>query len=311
MPMGATPKAKPTADGHTSHAVKLSFRHRLFTPSDTPLVMGILNTTPDSFSDGGDLVESGAACARALKLIAAGADVIDVGPESTRPGAVPVSTDDQIARAVPVIKAIRAADAEIPISIDTRLAPVAEAALAAGADMVNDVSALRDDPAMVGVVASAGVPVVLMHRKGTSVDMQRGGGPRYDDVVGEIAGFLRERRSFAVGKGVDPARIIFDPGIGFGKRIEHNLLILQRLGQLVGLGQPVLVGASRKAFIGHVLDIAEPKRRVCGSVACVVLAAMAGAAIVRVHDVEASVEAIRMCRAVKDAESVCSPELPM
>ncbi len=279
--------------------MELSLRHRRVDPASAPLVMGILNVTPDSFSDGGDHLAPAGASARALEMIGDGADIIDVGPESTRPGARPVPVGEQIERAVPVIEAIRAANGRIPISIDTRLAPVAKAALDAGADLVNDVSALRDDADMVDLVAERGAAVVLMHRRGTAADMQRGGGPDYDDVVGEIVDFLRERRRYAADRGVDSAHIIFDPGIGFGKRLEHNLLILQQLDRLVALGQPVMVGASRKSFIGQLLAITDPKERENGSLACVVMAIMAGAAIVRVHDVRPAAEAAKLCRAVR------------
>ncbi len=278
-------------------------RHRHVDPAVTPLVMGVLNVTPDSFSDGGDHVATETALAHALEMIADGADIIDVGPESTRPGAKPVPADEQIARAIPVISRLRAKNEKIAISIDTRLAPVAEAALQAGADMVNDVSALRDDPAMVEAVAASGAAVVLMHMHGTPIDMQLGGGPHYDDLVGEIAAFLDERRRYAVSHGVDPSRIILDPGIGFGKRVEHNLLILRNVDRFVALGQTVLVGASRKSFNGHVLGVEGPKRRTVGSLACVAIAVMAGVSIVRVHDVRATVEAVRMCAAVRHAPS--------
>ena len=283
--------------------MELSLRHRRVDPASAPLVMGILNVTPDSFSDGGDHFAPAGASARALEMIEEGADIIDVGPESTRPGARPVSVGEQIGRAVPVIEAIRTANSRIPISIDTRLAPVAKAALDAGAELVNDVSALRDDADMVDLVAERRAALVLMHRRGTAADMQQGGGPDYDDVVGEIAGFLQERRRYATDHGVDPACIIFDPGIGFGKRVEHNLLILRQLDRLVALGQPVMVGASRKSFIGQVLDITDPKERETGSLACVVIASMAGAAIVRVHDVRRAAEAAKLCQAVRNAAS--------
>ncbi len=261
--------------------------------------MGVLNVTPDSFSDGGAYLAPDNAVARALQMIDEGAGIIDVGPESTRPGvAPPVSANEQIARAIPVIDEIRAANADVPISIDTRLAAVAKAALAAGADMVNDVSALRADPAMIEVVAASRATVVLMHMRGTPADMQAGGGPHYYDLVGEIAAFLDERRQYAADHGVDPPRIVLDPGIGFGKRVEHNLLILRHLDRFVALGQPVLVGASRKSFIGHTLEIEDPKERLAGSLACAAMAAMGGAAIVRAHDVRATVEVVRMCAAV-------------
>lgn len=265
--------------------------------------MGILNVTPDSFSDGGEHLTRNDAIACALGMIADGADIIDVGPESTRPGAQPVPAAEQIARAVPVIQAVRARNDRIAISIDTRLAPVAGAALEAGADIVNDVSALRDDPEMVEVVVSSGAAVVLMHRRGTSAEMQREGGPHYDDVIGEITDFLVRRREYAVTCGVDPARIILDPGIGFGKRIEHNLSIMRHLDRFVALGQPVMVGASRKSFIGQVLGIEDPTQRDAGSLACAAVAVMAGVSIVRAHEIRSTVETVRLAAAVRQARS--------
>ena len=276
-------------------------QHRLISSSTTPLVMGVLNVTPDSFSDGGEYLATEDAVARALEMIAEGAEIIDVGPESTRPGSHPVPAREQIARAIPVIKGIRARHARIAISIDTRLAPVAKAATEAGADIVNDVSALRDDPAMLDCVAAAGAGVVLMHMRGRPADMQAGGGPHYQDVLGEITSFLEERRRYAVQGGVEPSGIIFDPGIGFGKRVEDNLLILRHLDKLVALGQPLMVGASRKSFIGRVLDIEDPKQRTAPSLACAAVAVMAGASIVRTHEVSATVEAVRICAAIRHA----------
>lgn len=267
--------------------------------------MGILNVTPDSFSDGGDYVKPADAIAQAMETIAEGADIIDVGPESTRPGSQPVPAAEQIARSVPVIEAVRKRDDEIAISIDTRSAAVAKAALDAGADIINDTSALRDDSAMVDLVATSGVPLVMMHRRGTPADMQKDGGPQYDDVIGEIGMFFEQRLRYAVDHGIDRSRIIIDPGIGFGKRVEHNLLILRHLDKLVSLGQPVLLGASRKSFIGQVLrDISpackdDPKLREAGSLTCAVIALMAGASILRVHDVRSTVETVRICTAVQ------------
>ena len=195
-------------------------RHLTFDiPPSPPLVMGILNVTPDSFSDGGDYFTRDAAVAHALNMIAEGADIVDIGGESTRPGAVPTPAEEQMRRAIPVIRAIRLRNSDIAISIDTRAAAVARAAVDAGADIINDVSALRDDPDMADVVAASGAAVVLMHRRGTSGDMQDGGGPLYDDVIAEISAFLQQRRDFAAGRGIDRSRIILDPGLGFGKRV--------------------------------------------------------------------------------------------
>ncbi len=269
--------------------------------------MGILNVTPDSFSDGGAYLDPEDAVRRALDMAAQGADVIDIGPESTRPGSHGVPADEQIARAVPVIEAIRKFDDFTPLSIDTCLASVASAALDAGADIVNDVSAMRDDPAMADVVAEAGVPIVLMHRRGIPADMQKGGGPHYDDVTGEICQFLTERVDHAESRGIDRSRVIVDPGIGFGKRVEDNLRILNELDRLVSLGFPVLVGASRKRFIGAVKGEARPeaapdsRSRLGGSLAAAALAARAGAAMIRVHDVVETVEMLRVLRAAEAA----------
>lgn len=272
-----------------------------------PWVMGILNVTPDSFSDGGAFADRAAAVAHAARMIAEGAAIIDVGPESTRPGAEPVPADEQIRRAVPVVEAIRRAHPQVVISIDTRLAPVARAAIAVGANIINDVSALRDDRAMGEVAAATGATVILMHRKGTSRTMQDGGGPQYDDVVGEICEFLRARMAFAESCGVRRDRIWTDPGLGFGKRVEHNLTILRHLDRFIALGAPLVVGASRKRFLGAVLGeghpraAQEPRERLAGSLACTTMAALAGATVIRTHDVLATVDAVRMCAAVRDA----------
>lgn len=287
----------------------LRIRDRTFEPAAYPLVMGILNVTPDSFSDGGQWFDCDRAVERALQMIAEGADIIDVGPESTRPGADEIPAQMQIERAIPVIREVRRRNHEIPISIDTRIASVAERAIDAGADIVNDISAMRDDPAMVSLVARKQVPIVLMHRQGKSATMQVGGGPRYDNVIDEICSFLSERRDFAIANGVDPSRIIFDPGIGFGKRIEHNLLIMKHVTDFISLGQPVLVGASKKKFIGDLLAPAnpaamqDPQLRHDGSLACAALAAVAGATIVRVHDVEATCNLLRVIRGVREVEA--------
>jgi len=261
--------------------------------------MGILNVTPDSFSDGGHHFTHDAAVEHALKMIAEGAAIVDIGGESTRPGAEPTPAEEQIRRTIPVVRSIRKRNPDIAISMDTRSAAVARAALDAGADIINDVSALRDDPDMADVVAASGAAVVLMHRHGNSENMQDGGGPHYHDVIAEIAVFLRQRRDFATGSGIDRSRIILDPGLGFGKRVEHNLSILRHLDRFVALEQPVLIGASRKRFLGSVLGADEPKQRLAGSLACAVMAALAGAAILRVHDVRATVDAVRLCSAVK------------
>jgi dihydropteroate synthase len=271
---------------------------RLAAAVGSPLVMGILNVTPDSFSDGGEFLSRDAAAGRAMDMIAEGAAIIDVGPESTRPGSQPVEAAEQIRRAIPVLRDIRLRDERIVLSIDTRLAAVARAAIEAGADVVNDVSALRDDPELVRVIAESGMGVVLMHRRGTSADMQNDGGPQYDDVVGEIRDFLAERLDFAAEHGIELERTIVDPGIGFGKRREHNVTILRRLNEFTALGRPVLIGASRKRFIGDLANIDHPRRRDAASLACAMVAAQQGASIIRTHDVRGTTEALRLLKAI-------------
>jgi dihydropteroate synthase len=264
--------------------------------------MGVLNVTPDSFSDGGRHLSVEAAVQRAEQMIAEGADVIDVGPESTRPGAEPVPAEEQIARAVPVIETLRQAHPDVPVSIDTQLARVAEAALDAGADLVNDVSALRCDPGLAHLVAERGVWIVLMHMLGEPRTMQTaGGGPVYQDVVREVIDFLRQRLEWAVERGIDRRKVIVDPGIGFGKTVEHNLQLMGRLDELHTLGVPLLVGASRKSFIGRVTDVEVPEERLAGSLACVALATAAGASVIRVHDVAESRRAAAMAYSVRSA----------
>lgn len=247
----------------------------------SPWIMGILNVTPDSFSDGGQNWRLEDALATAERLIAEGADILDVGGESTRPGAEPIPPEEQIQRVVPVIRAIRSLWAG-PISIDTRQAAVAEAALNAGANWINDISAMRDDPAMVKLAAEQKCTIVLMHMQGAPGTMQEN--PRYEDVVTEVAMFLKERADYAQSCGIKSGNIILDPGIGFGKSVEHNLSLLRRLSEVVGLGLPVLVGASRKSFIGHITG-ASVGDRLAGSLICALRAVEAGASIVRVHDV--------------------------
>jgi dihydropteroate synthase len=250
--------------------------------------MGVLNVTPDSFSDGGSFLEPGAALAHAQRMAAEGADLIDVGGESTRPGAQPVSLDEELGRVMPVLELL-ASGGGPPLSIDTSKARVAEAATQAGAMFVNDVTALRGDPEMAGVVAESGVELCLMHMKGEPRTMQDA--PRYDDVVSEVTGFLEERLAFAIREGVAEERVWLDPGIGFGKALEHNLELLRRLGEVVALGRPVLVGVSRKRFIGALTGKPEGQRD-AGSVAANVIAFERGAHMFRVHDVAAHRDAL-------------------
>ena len=246
------------------------------------LVMGVLNVTPDSFSDGGQFTDLDAAVAQARQMADDGADALDVGGESTRPYADPVPLETELDRVLPVIERVRAELPNMPISIDTYKADVAEQALNAGADIVNDVSALRFDERMAEVVAQAGVPVVLMHMKGTPQTMQAD--PHYDDVVAEIVQFLRERLEWAEAHGMDASKIIIDPGIGFGKRPEDNVEIVQRLSEFKQLGRPVLLGTSRKSFLGAMTH-RPPSERLEETIASVVVGALHGADIVRVHDV--------------------------
>ena len=258
------------------------------------LVMGVVNVTPDSFSDGGRYLDPAAAVAHGTAMVAEGADLLDVGGESTRPGATEVPEAVELERVLPVVEEL-AATAGVPVSVDTRKAAVAAAALAAGAAMVNDVSAGRHDPDLLGVVADAKVPLVLMHMLGTPATMQDD--PRYDDVVAEVEAFLTERCLAAEFAGVDHQALVVDPGIGFGKRDRDNYALLDGLARLTRLGHPVLVGTSRKAFIGRVLD-SPADQRVEGTAATVVWAVERGARMVRVHDVAPLVRAVRMTEAL-------------
>jgi len=248
---------------------------------ERPLLMGIVNVTPDSFFDGGRFCDPQRAVAHALRLVEEGADLLDIGAESTRPGALPVDEQEERRRLVPVVAAVAKA-VSVPISVDTSKAEVAKAAIDAGAIMVNDVTALRGDSAMVGVVAQAGVALVLMHMQGTPDIMQHA--PRYDDVVGEVAQFLAERVRYAIDQGVARDRIVVDPGIGFGKTLGHNLDLLANLHVFAELGYPLLVGPSRKGFIGQLTD-QSVEARGWGTAGVVALAVEQGANILRVHDV--------------------------
>jgi len=245
------------------------------------LIVGILNVTPDSFSDGGRFLSPDAAVERALAMEREGADIIDVGGESSRPGAEPVPVEEELRRVLPVLERLRG-KLRIPISIDTTKAEVAEVALRAGASIVNDISALRFDPAMAPVVAEFGAGLVLMHMLGTPKTMQQD--PHYEDVVTEVRDFLAERALYAQSQGIPREAIAVDPGVGFGKTVEHNLEILRRLSELAELGFPVLVGPSRKSFIGAVLGL-PVEERLEGTLAACAVAVVRGADILRVHDV--------------------------
>jgi dihydropteroate synthase len=281
--------ASGTATGY------LPTRHGRLDFSRRTAIMAILNVTPDSFYDGGRQLDPGRAIADGIEMAEAGADVIDIGGESTRPGARPVSEDEELERVLPVVRGLRRG-LSIPISIDTYKSGVARAALREGADIVNDISALRFDAEMGGLVAAEKVPVVLMHIQGTPRTMQAE--PRYDDVVREVGDFLALRIQHAVERGVERDKIIVDPGIGFGKTLDHNLALLRGLPELASLGQPLLVGASRKSFIGKILG-AEPSERLEGSLAAAAAAVLAGANIIRAHDVKETRNAVRIADAIR------------
>ncbi|HEX2102346.1 MAG TPA: dihydropteroate synthase [Solirubrobacteraceae bacterium] len=256
-------------------------------------IMGIVNVTPDSFSDGGEWFERDAAIAHGRRLVEEGAAILDVGGESTRPFSEPVPAAEELRRVVPVVEAL--ADAGAQLSVDTMKLEVARAAIDAGATFVNDVTAFRHDPAIAALVAEQGCDCCLMHMLGEPRTMQVD--PRYDDVVSEVKAFLEERAAFAVAEGVAEERIMLDPGIGFGKTVEHNLELLDRLDEIVALGFPVLLGTSRKAFLGRLVGREDPHERVAATVATNVLGLERGAAVFRVHDVAATADALTVAAA--------------
>ncbi len=264
--------------------------------------MGILNVTPDSFSDGGRYLQRDAALRRGVEMASAGADIIDVGGESTRPGSQSVPADEEMRRVLPVIEGL-AAEPGLVISVDTRKAAVARAALEAGASMVNDISALTADPEMADVVASHGASVCLMHMRGTPATMQAD--PQYDDVVAEVAKYLRERAEAAVEAGIERDLIVIDPGFGFGKTLYHNLEMLRRIREFTALGYPVMVGTSRKSMLGALLGGVSPEDRTEGTAATVALAIAGGASLVRVHDVR------EMWRVVSVTDAVVRNVIPL
>ena len=280
----------------TISPITWELRSRSLTTTDHTLVMGVVNTTPDSFSDGGRWAEPHDAIRRGLQLWDDGADLVDVGGESTRPGARPVSAQEEQARVMPVIEELAARG--IIVSVDTSKPEVAAAAVAAGAEIVNDVTGLGS-PEMVDLCEETGVGVVIMHMQGEPRTMQAD--PTYDDVVSDVAAFLRDRTAAAVERGVESSRIVVDPGIGFGKTFEHNLALMAGIGDL-GNGQPVLIGASRKRFLGTILERAgrpsEPDDRDMATAATVALAVAGGAAVVRVHNVADAVDAARTADAI-------------
>jgi dihydropteroate synthase len=258
-------------------------------------VMGVVNVTPDSFSDGGEYLDPAAAVRHGLELARDGAAILDIGGESTRPGALPVSAEEELARVLPVIEGLRSQAVQAKISIDTSKAAVAAAAIEAGATLVNDVTALRGDADMVEVVARKRVDCCLMHMLGEPRTMQVD--PRYDDVVTDVKAFLAERVEFAVAHGVARDRILLDPGIGFGKTLEHNVELLGRLDEIVALGAPIVVGTSRKTFLGKLTGREDPRERLPGTIATNVLAYERGARVFRVHDVRAVVDALNVAAA--------------
>jgi dihydropteroate synthase len=278
----------------------VAFNQWLTSPARRPLVMGIINVTPDSFSDGGLLTTPEQAAEHSAKLVDAGADWLDVGGESTRPGALPVSSSEQIRRTVPAVAAIRQ-KTDALISIDTTSAEVARQALDAGANVVNDISAGGDDPEMFPLVAQRGVPIILMHMQGKPQTMHLS--PHYTDVTGEVSAFLLKRRDQAIGAGIDPNRILFDPGIGFGKNTAHDLQLLHDTSALAGLGQPLVVGPSRKRFIGAITGEQRPDQRVFGTAAVVAWCVANGAAVVRVHDPGPISQVVRIVQAISSQKN--------
>ena len=271
---------------------------RAFDVTRRALVMGVVNVTPDSFSDGGRYLDPAAALAHARRLVDEGADLIDVGAESTRPGAAPVVPELQIERLLPVIAPLAAEG--VCVSVDTASAEVARRAVEAGAEIINDVTALGD-PDMAGVIAAAGAGAVLMHMRGTPATMQQD--PRYDDVVADVRVHLAARLAAARAAGIDAERIAVDPGIGFGKTLEHNVALLARLEELLPLGRPIVIGASRKSFLGRLTE-ADLEGRLEGGLAAAAIAVLQGARVIRTHDVGSTVKALRVAEAIAAARPV-------
>jgi dihydropteroate synthase len=282
----------------TDKPAKIELPNRRFLDFRRPLVMGIINVTPDSFSDGGLYVEPKPALNKAREIIEDGADIIDIGGESSRPGADPVEIEEELERVIPIIKKIRGFS-NIPISIDTTKAETASQAISAGADMVNDISALRNDSEMAEVVAENGRPVILMHMLGKPKTMQVD--PIYRDCISEIMQFFSERIHYCLNKGIPRDKIILDPGIGFGKRLNDNLTIINRIAEFRTFGCPLMLGTSRKSFIGLVTgEKDQPEKRIGGSLASEIIGIQNGADIVRVHDVAETVEAIKLLLALRE-----------
>jgi dihydropteroate synthase len=268
--------------------------------SSRGLILGIVNATPDSFSDGGVFLNPAAACDHGLNLLAEGASILDVGGESTRPGSLPVSSEEEINRVLPVIRALRART-KAPISIDTSKADVAEAAIDAGADIINDVTALRGDPRMPALASSSRAGLILMHMQGTPQTMQEAPAYPLDDVVGDVAKFLSERCNAALGCGVDHAAIILDPGLGFGKTVAHNLALLRNIPRLAALGSPLLIGHSRKSFLAKITgesDAESSGDRLAFGIAVTSFARKQGARLFRVHEPRPHADALRITEAI-------------
>ena len=274
-----------------------SFQDWCLNPKRETLVMGIVNVTPDSFSDGGKFFSPEVAISHASKLITQGADIIDIGGESTRPGAEQVSESEELKRVIPVIEKIRTDNPTILISIDTTKASVAKHAVEAGADIINDVSGLSFDNNMIGIVESFNIPVVIMHMKGNPQNMQLN--PKYKDIVNEILDFFKMKIKMAIQSGLNRSMIILDPGIGFGKTVEHNFELLSRLNEFNVLELPIMIGPSRKSFIGITLDL-PPEDRVEGTAAAVSAGVMNGASIVRVHDVKSMKRVVRIIEKIRN-----------
>ncbi len=278
--------------------MRLTFKTHLVDFSEKTHVMGILNVTPDSFSDGGLYLDKERAIDHGLRMVEDGADMIDIGGESTRPGSEPVSLEEELNRTIPIVEAI-SQRVNVPISIDTYKAEVARRALDAGATMVNDISGLRFDPEMARLVADKEVPVVIMHRQGTPKEMQIN--PVYDDLISEVIAYLQESIHIAKKAGIKEDRIIVDPGIGFGKTMEHNLKIIKNLKRLKEVRRPILIGTSRKSFIGHILGNVPPGERLFGTASTIAIAILNGADMIRVHDVKEMTEVVKLADAVKRA----------
>jgi len=282
---------------------KFEVKGKSFVIGGRPWLMGVLNVTPDSFYDGGRYFSVEKAVARGLELVSQGIDILDIGGESSRPGSKPISAQEEMERVLPVIRGLRSRVSCL-LSIDTTKASVARAALAEGVEIINDISALRSDPEMVYVAAQSQAGVVLMHMKGTPQTMQVN--PFYEDVIAEISGFFGERMNFVREKGIPAERIILDPGIGFGKRLEDNLRLINELDSFLSLQRPLLIGVSRKSFIGQILNL-PAEERLEGTIASAVISLMRGAAILRVHDPQAVSRAIRVAEAIISTQKTSSP----